>query len=622
MNSSSKIAKLTSPSTSKPEGPSTHKDQAAGNSEVRSLYQDFKGLKKLWPYLREYKRLIFIAALLIPVISGLQMALPLIIKRTIDEGILKNNGTVLLYGASFYLLAVLGEYITRAGQSITTALAVHRMIRKMRANLVTQVMRLKASFHDQSLSGALVTRATSDFDNLSESLNMGVLTSVVDIAVLGGCVIGMFIMSWPMALCAILILPLVAWIVRGFSKGLKAAMLKTRKKIAALNAFTQECFYGHSTIKLLTAEAAAEKRYNQLNIEFRDAQMDSVILDSMMFSILDGIASITVGLVLWLGITQLLDIQLVTAGVMVAFVQYIQQLFEPLKNLGNKMAMLQGAFTSIDRVFGVLDLKDWVGGHVPSPKIKGSVRFEHVSFSYDKSRANAPKILHDVSFDLQPGKSLALVGATGSGKSTIVKLLSKLYDQYSGHIFIDDLDLATIEPDSLRKQIAIVPQDIVLFDGTVAFNIGLGDPTVTRESIEAAARDVGADGFIRRLSGGYEHHVKERGANLSHGQRQLLAFARALARSPSLVILDEATSSVDPESEAVVQAAIARLLKGRSVIVIAHRLSTIRQCDKILVIEKGRVIESGKHDELKALGATYARLLESSTTPLASPVPS
>lgn len=579
--------------------------------EVRSIYQDFKGLKKLWPYLRLHKPLIFTACVLIPIISILQMYAPIIIKRTIDEGVLSKNPSILFKGSIVFLVAVILEYIARAVQSVATAVAVHRTIREMRTKLIHQVMILKASYHDKAMSGALVTRATSDFDNLSESLNMGVLTSVVDLAVLVGCIVGMFILSWPMALCAVLVLPFVAWIVRAFSKGLKAAMLKTRSKIAALNAFTQESFYGHSTIKLLAAEKTAEKRYDRLNLEFRDAQMGSVVLDALMFSVLDGISSITVGLVLWLGITQLLGVHLVTAGVMVAFVQYIQQLFEPLKQLGNKMAMLQGAFTSIERVFGVLDLKEWIGGAKPSAVLKGEVSFEHVSFSYGKASTLSGPTLKDLSFVLGAGQSLALVGATGSGKSTIVKLISKLYDGYSGRILIDGQDLKDLEPESLRRQMAIVPQDIVLFDGTVAFNIGLGDPAITPAAIEIAARHVGADSFIQRLNGGYEHLIKERGANLSHGQRQLIAFARALARQPSLVILDEATSSVDPESEATVQEAIARILKGRSVIVIAHRLSTIRQCDKILVIDKGVIVESGKHDELKALGAMYAGLLAS-----------
>jgi ATP-binding cassette subfamily B protein len=517
---------------------------------------------------------------------------------------------VLAGGAALYLAGVLLEYASRAGQSVATSYAVLRMIRALRMRLIAHVMELKAAFHDKTLSGTLVTRATGDFDSLSDSLNMGVLTSVVDLAVLAGCVVGMFVLSWQLALTTLVVLPFVAWIVQQFSRGLKTAMLKARAKISALNAYTQECLYGNATIKLLTGEREAARRYDVLNIEFRDAQMSSVVLDAAMFSVLDGIASITVGVVLWLAVTRSGIADAVSAGVMVAFVQYVQQLFEPLKQLGNKMAMLQGAFTSIDRVFGVLRHDERIAGALPCPPISGRVEFRDVSFAYDAAAPVPERILDRISFQLQPGESLAIVGPTGSGKSTIIKLLTKLYDGYQGTIELDGLDLAALEPTSLRRRVAIVPQDIVLFDGTVEFNISLGMDGVTRADVERAARQVGADEFIRRLPGGYDHAIRERGANLSHGQRQLIAFARALARNPGLVILDEATSSVDPESEAYVQAAIASLLKGRTVIVIAHRLSTIRRCDKILVLERGRVVEDGAHEELLARRAAYYRLHE------------
>lgn len=577
------------------------------------IHKDFFRLGKLWPYLRLSKPLIVAAIILIPVISALQTALPLILKHAIDHGIVEKNTTVLLHGAALYLGAVLLEYVSRSGQSVCAALAVHRMIRTMRARLFGHVMELKAAYHDKSLSGTLVTRATSDFDNLSESLNMGVLTSVVDVAVLIGCLGGMFALNWRLALVALLILPLVWWVVQAFSKGLKTSMLKARVKIAALNGYTQECLFGHTTVKVLTGEAAAGRRHDQLNTEYRDAQMGSVVLDAWMFAVLDGIASVTVGLVLWLILKGTLlrlggGTAVLSAGVMVAFVQYVQQLFEPLKQLGNKMAMLQGAFTSIERIFGLFEHEDKIGGTEPVAKLRGEVAFEHVSFSYDAQNP-ASATLRDVSFRLPAGQSLAIIGATGSGKSTIIKLLSKLYDGFSGQILVDGRDVRGLDPVALRSQIAIVPQDIVLFDGTVAFNIGLGHPGATPERIEAAAREVGADQFLKRLPGGLEFMIKEQGTNLSHGQRQLIVFARALARDPGLIILDEATSSVDPESEAVVQAATARLLAGRSVIVIAHRLSTIRQCDQILVLDKGVVVECGNHDRLVEKRGAYARLL-------------
>lgn len=576
-----------------------------------ALLQDFFKLKKLWPYLQAQKPLIVTAATLIPVISALQLSFPLVLKKTIDQGIIQGNLSALAHGSLIYLGLVLAEYVVRASQSIASSVAVHRMIRDLRMQLISHVLRLKCAFHDRSMSGALVTRATGDFDNLSESLNMGVLTSVVDIAVLIGCLGGMFALDWRLALIALVILPLVWGIVHWFSSALKTAMLHARVEIAALNGFTQEALYGHATIKLLTAEASARSRYRYFNERYRKAQMGSVILDAMMFSVLDGIAAVTIGLILWVAVTRsgintFSPIKLnLTAGLLVAFVQYVQQLFEPLKQLGNKIAMLQGAFTAIERIFGLLDDRQFIAGDQKLAQLKGSIEFDQVSFRYDPS---TPPVLTDISFSLKAGQSIAIVGSTGSGKSTIIKLLSKLYDHYQGHIRLDGYDLAQLEARELRKKIAVVPQDIVLFDGSLLFNITLGDPTISTERVLLTLQEIGADTLVRSLPNGLESDIKEQGANLSHGQRQLIAFARALVKDPILVILDEATSAIDPVSEAQLQRATHRLLTGRSVIVIAHRLSTIRQCDQILVVQGGRVVESGSHDELLGKQTAYYSL--------------
>jgi ABC-type multidrug transport system fused ATPase/permease subunit len=487
------------------------------------------------------------------------------------------------------------------------------MTLRLRSKLLSHVLDLAPSFHDKSMSGALVTRATGDFDNLSESLNMGVLTSIVDIAVLLGCVVGMFILDWRLAMIALVILPLVFAIVQWFSREMKRAMVKARVKIAALNAYTQECFYGHTAIKTLTGEHHAARKYQKLNEEYRDAQMSSVILDAVMFAVLDGGASITLGIALWLIISShsgsiddgsLLRMGL-SAGVIVAFVQYIQQLFEPLKQLGNKIAMLQGAFSSIDRIFGVLAFSDVIAPGEKVDHLNGQVAFEDVSFSYSQGSGT---ILSHVSFEVPAGSSLALVGATGSGKSTVIKLLTKLYEGYSGSITIDGKNLRTIDGPSLREQMAIVPQDIVLFDGSVSFNISLDRPGVTQAMVEAASRLVGADRFIDHLPKAYDTEIKEQGKNLSHGQRQLIAFARALVTNPKVVILDEATSSIDPDSERAIQDATTAILHDRTVIVIAHRLSTIEQCDQILVIDQGKILEKGTHRDLLSQEGAYARL--------------
>jgi ATP-binding cassette subfamily B multidrug efflux pump len=557
------------------------------------LYDDLKGLRRLWPFLKAHKRTLIVACLLIPIISGLQMAVPFILKRTIDNGVLKGDFDVLTKGALAYLAIVVFEYFVRAGQTVLTSRAVFQMIRDMRMALVEHIMRLSARYHDRNLSGALVTRATSDFDNLNESLNQGVLSSVVDLAVLAGAVIGLFLLDWRLATITLCVLPFVLITINLFSKALKQSMLLARVKIAALNGYTQECLYGVNTVKVLSGQRDSQAKYDRLTLEYRDAQMKSVIADAVLFSLLDGISSITIGLVLWFTVKPSAE-TMISAGIMIAFVQYVQNLFDPLKQLANKIAMLQGAFTAIERVFDIFDTREFITGEDAAEIALGTVEFTDVSFSYNPPQ----KTLEHITFKIPAGCSLALVGTTGSGKSTIVKLLSKLYSGYEGEIRIDNQRLSSMDGVALRRKIAIVPQDIVIFKGSVSFNIGLGDPLITDEMIQEAARYVEADRFIQRLPGGYTHELREGGDDISVGQRQLIAFARAIARQPKIIILDEATSSVDPASDLIIQRAIEKLFTGRTLIVIAHRLSTIRRCDAIAVMERGHILEMGSHDEL------------------------
>lgn len=566
----------------------------------------FGSLLKLWPWLRPNKSLVLTGSAMIPVVALISMVQPLTVQRAIDDGILKGNFKTTLTWASACLGLSLASYLFAGIQSLTTATAVHRMIRDLRTALVTHVLKLAPAWHDNQISGALATRATSDFDTLSESLNQGVLSSVIDVMVLVGCVIGMFILSTKLALTAVIILPIMTWVVIWFSKKLNESMLASRKNLAELNGFTQEALTSANAVKLLNAEASVTKRFNHLNKKFRDAQLENVFYDSFMFATIDGIASITLGIVLFIAIKAAGLSTGLTAGIMVAFVQYVQQLFEPLKQLGTKMAMLQGAFTSMQRIFGLLERKDHVSGSTPVIWPESvSMEFRHVSFAYGQ---NASDVLYDVSFAVPAGTSLAIIGSTGSGKSTIIKLLTKLYDGYRGDIEIGGCTLAPLAPEDVRGHMGIVPQDIVLFEGSIAFNISLGQPDVTFRDIQEAARIVGADIFIEQLPGQYEFSVREQGANLSHGQRQLIVFARALIKHPPVIILDEATSSIDPQSEALIQSATEKLLKGRTVIVIAHRLATIKNCNSVLVLERGRVVEIGSPQKLALSGGRYSEL--------------
>lgn len=548
-----------------------------------------------------------LGTVLIPMVAVVTMFQPLIVKRVIDEGIVRGDMTFTIWGASACLTLSFLSYALSGAQAITTSSAVHKMIRDLRSHLIRHVLRLSASWHDSQISGALATRATSDFDNLSESLNQGVLSSVIDILVLFGCISGMFILSPKLAVVALIILPIMTWLVIWFSKKLNAAMLASKKNLAILNGFTQEALASVSAVKLLNAEKSVSNRYNKLNVQYRDAQLDNVFYDALMFATIDGISSITLGVALFMAIQWSGYANNLTAGLMVAFIQYIQQLFEPLKQLGTKMAMLQGAFTSIERIFGLMEKQEFVAGdrtmRWPS---QVDVQFDQVNFAYTTSKS---KTLSDISFRVPAGSSLAIIGSTGSGKSTIIKLLTKLYDGYSGSIRVAGTDIKDLDPEHTREQMGIVPQDLVLFEGSIEFNISLGSRNISKEEIIRAAHLVGADRFINDLPGGLDFHVKENGSNLSHGQKQLIVFARALTKNPPIVILDEATSSIDPQSEALIQEATKRILKDRTVVVIAHRLETIRRCDNILVIEHGRLVEMGPPAELERRGGRYQNLL-------------
>ena len=576
-----------------------------GKYQKRKLLSEIKRTGFLIPYTKGNRRLLLLPALLIPLIAGLQVSIPQILRLAIDEGVIKKDYNELTLYSFAFLGVVLLSYLARTTQAIASIIFVQRMIVKIRAHLVGHVLKLKAKYHDKNMSGALVTRATSDFDNLTESLNFGVLNTLVDLAVLSGNIAGMYLLNWKLAIIASLALPLVIYAINKFSHALKKFNVVTRKKIATLNAYTQESLYGNATIKLLRAEEQAFKKHNQLNFDYRNSQMKVVAFDALLFSVIEGIASITIGLVLWYSLSDHFPDNALTAGVMVAFVQLVSQLFDPLKQLGSTMAMLQGVFTSIDRIFGILNINQFIEGN-ENKTPTGTITLDKVNYRYDDTGKN---ILKDISFSVEKGKSLAIVGSTGSGKSTIIKLLSKLYDNYSGSIKVGGQELSGFTADSIRSNIAIVPQDIVIFDGTISFNISLGIPGVTEAEVEKAAKLVGADKFINQLPDGYNHKILERGANLSHGQRQLLAFARALCKNPDYVILDEATSSVDPASEREIQQALLKILQNKTVIVIAHRLSTIKECDDIIVLESGKIIENGKHEELVQLRGRYFELV-------------
>ena len=576
----------------------------------KSQWEEIKNLRRLWPFLKTEPAILSVTLLLIPVISIVQLAQPLVLKNAIDKGVISGDSKELSFFAFTYFILVVCEYISRASQSICSTVLVENMIKNMREKLVSHLMRQSLNFHHRNLSGVLVTRTTSDFDNLSESLSEGVLQSIVGVVSIIGCVVGMVSLHPTLGILSTLSIPIMIYCITWFSQKIKLSLHDARRYLASLNAYTQECLQGISSVKVLSAEKSVNEKFKGLNEDFRKAQMNSVTFDAVLFSILEGSSSVIIGLMLWVILTRVNVDTTLSAGVIVAFVRYLLQMFDPLKQLGQTVAFLQGVFTSTDRIFSLFDQNERIQGDKVLDRIEGHIVFENVAFVYPKASEENTKgfSLENINLQIKKGQSLALVGPTGGGKSTLIKLLTKQYEGYSGNITIDGVDISTLEPFALRNKIGIVPQDLVLFGGSIGFNIGLNHPDVSFEDIKRASKLMGLHPFVQTLPGAYDYLIQEDGSNLSVGQKQLIVFARALARNPHLIILDEATSALDPLSESMVQRALDNIFKLKTVIVIAHRLSTIRHCNKIAVVHNGKIMEEGGHEELIAREGLYHHL--------------
>jgi len=572
------------------------------------------GLRLLWrlgPWILKHKRLFLTVLALAPLSAGLQMALPNLIRLVIDKGMLSRDTEALTGFTALFVGAFLADFCVRSLQRYWTAVLVQKTVRDLRQDLTNRLVSLPAAFHDGQISGVLVTRATSDFDALNESLGHGVFGALADMVTIGGSLAALFLIAGPLALVALCILPLVGLVTGLCARALQRAMLAARARLAELNGFTQECITAMPAIRSLNAGKDTGHRYDRASLAYRDAQMKSVVLDAVLYSVVEGLAAIALGVLLWLVSGDL--VTGVSAGVLIASVSSLQQIFEPLKEFTNRIALLQGVFTALERIFGLMDVRIKSGGSIVPTCRKGELEIRELRFSYDpvESGREARMILEELSVSVTPGQSLALVGATGCGKTTLMRLLAGEYDTYQGSVRIDGQEVAQLDPALHRASLGIVPQDPEIFAGSIEFNISLGRRGVTRDAVRRAAESVGAARFIERLPEGYETILEENGANLSQGQRQLVVFARAIVTEPAMLLLDEATSSLDPESEHLVQAAMDALFVGRTVVVIAHRLSTVERCDRIVVLENGRVAESGTHQQLLHSRGVYCAMVRS-----------
>jgi len=585
-------------------------------SEEKKKGLDGRLLRRIISYLEPYKIWVGVAFITVLVVAFLGPLRPKLVQITIDQDIVTGdleglrNMIMLLFGilVAEGLLSFVNAYLTQwIGQ---------QAIYDLRTKLYRHIQRQSLRFFDTTPIGRLITRVTSDVESLSQVLSAGVVTILGDLFKLIFISWFMFSLNWELALLTLAVMPLMVYATFWFKRKVRVAYRETRTQVARLNSFLQEHISGMKIVQLFGREEEEMNRFKAINDEHRQAHIRTIFYYALFFPLVDLVATIALGLVIWFGGLNAMQGTL-TLGVLIAFIQYARQFFEPIRNLSDQFNTLQSAMAGAERIFDLLDSDSSIPEEespVDFKSVDGRIEFRNVWFSYDpkidSEDDEADWILRDVSFSVNPGQSLAIVGATGAGKSTVINLLLRFYDIQRGSILVDGVDITSISLADLRSHIGLVLQDVFLFSGTIRDNITLRNDEITDERMKRAAASIGASAFIERFSAQYDYEVRERGMSLSHGQRQLLSFVRALVYAPRILVLDEATSSVDTETEEAIQNALERLMKDRTSVAIAHRLSTIQHADKILVMHRGQVRESGSHQELISQDGLYRKLYE------------
>ncbi len=569
---------------------------------------DFKVLQRLFTYTKPYKWQFNGLILLTLFLAILTPIRPYIVQKAIDEYVPEGDydGLVLMITlllGHLILLAVVQYLHTYASGWIGQVI-----IKDLRVKLYNHLIRQRLKFFDQTPIGRLVTRNVSDIETLSKVFSEGLAALIGDLLQLAFLMVFMFYLDWRLTLVSLSTLPILIFSTYIFKEKIKVTFNSVRNAVSNLNSFVQEHVTGMSIVQIFNAEKREMDKFKEINSEHRKAHIRSVLYYSIYFPVAEIIQAIAIGMAVWYGARGILANTSEGPGVIIAFIMYIQMFFRPIRMIADRFNTLQMGIVSSNRIFDLLDNQSHLqnNGTFSPKKVKGDVRFEKVWFAYN----DEDYVLKNISFQVEQGKTLALVGATGAGKSSVINLLSRFYEINKGNIYIDGEDLKTYDVGALRQHIGVVQQDVFLFSDSIIANITLNNPDITTEKVNEAAELVGVRKIIERLPGGYDYNVMERGATLSVGQRQLISFVRAMVYDPKIIVLDEATSSVDTETEELIQKAIEVLMKGRTAIVIAHRLSTIQNADKILVLDKGEIKESGTHQELLDLGGFYANLYQ------------
>jgi ATP-binding cassette subfamily B protein len=588
-----------------------HRHLEFTEEDLAGKVYDSRLVRRVLPYVRPQTPLLALSLILLLLVSLAQLAQPYILKLVIDGPLTTGLQSDLLPLAILYAAAAVSEFLLRFGQMYSMERTGQRVILGLRNELYRHMQRLPSSFFDRNPIGRLVTRLTSDVENLSELFSSGIVTLLGDSLKLVGIVAILFWMDPRLAGLTLLVFPALAALTFFFRGRIRNAFRAVRERLARLNAFLQEQITGMAVVHLFQREKVNDSEFENVNRAHRDADLSSLKWDSGFSAAIELMGSLTVAVILWYGGVKVLS-QALTFGTLVAFIEYVGKFFGPIRELGGYYSVMQSAMASSERIFGLIDepMEPDEGQARPSGAGRGELELSRVSFAY----AGGKEVLKDLDLRLRAGEKVALVGSTGSGKTTLARLLLRLYPVSRGTITIDGRKIQEIPLKDLRRRIGVVLQEPFLFAGSIADNVSLGDPSISRERVVEAARAVSADRFIEALSGGYDAEVREAGSNLSVGQKQLLCFARILAFDPPIVILDEATSSVDSATEMIVQEAFRRLTAGRTCLIIAHRLSTIRDADRIVVLRQGLVREEGRHEELLRLGGLYASFHRLQTT--------